>query len=85
VDAGIAEAVIGAVLAAAAVAVWRVPVRARPVAVGAVGFAILGFLVGLSITVRGADAFDVTYHAVMLPVLIITLILLIRPRSNMGG
>ena len=81
-SAGIAEAVICAVLAAAAVAAFRNPGRARPVAVGAVVFAIAGFLVGLSITARGGGAFDVAYHSAILPVLIVTLILLLRPRSR---
>lgn len=80
--AGIAEAVICAVLAAAAVAAFRNPGRARPVAVGAVTFAIIGFLVGLSITARGGDAFDVAYHSAILPVLIVTLILLLRPHGR---
>ena len=80
--AGIAEAVIAAVLAAAAMVARRMPGQARPVTVGAVSFAILGFGFGLSLTARGGDAFDVTYHAVMLPVLIVTLILLLRPRSQ---
>ena len=83
-DAGIAEAVICVVLAAAAVAAFRNPGGARRVAVGAVIFAIIGFLVGLSITVRGGDAFDVTYHSVLLPVLVVTLVLLLRPRGGAG-
>lgn len=86
--AGIAEAVIAVVLASAATLAWRMPRRARPVAVGAEIFAILGFGLGLSFTARGGGAFDVTYHAVMLPVLVGTLILLLRPRrgtSTTGG
>lgn len=83
--AGIAEAVIAAVLAAAAFVAQRMPGQARPVAVGALCFAILGFGYGLSITARGGDAFDVGYHAVMLPVLIVTLILLLGPHPRRAG
>lgn len=82
--AGVGEAVIAVVLAAAATAAWRVPRHARPVTVWALCFAILGFGFGLSLTARGGDAFDVSYHAVMLPVLIVTLILLLRPRGETG-
>ena len=80
--AGIAEAVIGAVLVAALIAAWRMPGQARPLAVAAVGFAIFGFLVGLSITARGGDAVDIAYHSAILPVLIVTFILLLRPGSR---
>lgn len=83
--AGIAEAVIAVVLAAAAIVAWRMPAQARPVTAGAVCFAILGFGVGLSMTARGGSAFDVAYHSVLLPVLIVTLILLLRPRTGAGG
>jgi uncharacterized protein len=76
--AGIAEAVIGVVLVVGAVAAWGVPDRGRRVAVGAVGFAIVGFVVGLSFTARGGDLVDVLYHAVMLPILVLTLVLLLR-------
>lgn len=83
--AGIAEAVIAAVLAAAAVVAQRMPGQARPVAVGALCFAILGFGFGLSITARGGDAVDIGYHAIMLPLLIVTLILLLGPRRRRAG
>jgi uncharacterized membrane protein AbrB (regulator of aidB expression) len=76
--AGIAEAIIGAVLASRAIAVVRGSTRARTAAIATTGFAILGFLVGLNMTVRGGDLADVIYHVVMLPVLIVTLILLLR-------
>lgn len=83
-DAGIAEAVIAVVLAAAAIVARRRPAQARTATVSAVSFAILGFGVGLSITARGGDAFDVAYHLIVLPILIVTLILLIRQRSTAG-
>jgi uncharacterized protein len=76
--AGIAEAVIGVVLVVGAVAVWCAPDWGRRVAIGAVGFAIVGFVVGLSFTARGGDLADVLYHAVMLPILVLTLVLLLR-------
>jgi hypothetical protein len=68
--AGIAEAVIAVVLAVGALALLR---GARAVALGAVVFAIAGFVVGLSMTVRGGDAGDIAYHAATLPVLLLAL------------
>ena len=76
--AGIAEAIIGIVLAAAAVVMLRSPARARTVGLGATGFAIAGFLLGLSFTARGGRLPDVAYHVMMLPVLIGGLIALLR-------
>jgi len=75
--AGIAEAIIGAVLLAGAVAL----VRERPdAAIAATAFAIVGFLVGLGFTLRGGDGIDVAYHATMLPLLLLTLLVLWRSR-----
>src|SRR5213082_2090565 len=51
--AGIAEAVIGIVLVVGAVAMFRLPGRARVIGLAATGFATAGFLLGLSITARG--------------------------------
>ena len=45
---------------------------------GIIGTIIVGFLVGLNITARGGDVPDVLYHVTMLPVLIVSLILLVR-------
>jgi hypothetical protein len=73
--AGIAEAVIAVVLAAGAVALVR---GARRAALGAVVFAIAGFGVGLSMTVRGGATGDIAYHATMLPLLLLALALLSR-------
>ena len=84
--AGIAEAIIGVVLASGAIAVVRGSNRARMAAIVTTSFAILGFLVGLNMTVRGGDLADVIYHVVMLPVLIVTLILLVRtPREPVAA
>ena len=76
--AGIAEAIIGIVLAAGAVVMLRSPARARTVGLGVTGFAIAGFLLGLSFTARGGRLPDVAYHVMMLPVLIGGLIALLR-------
>lgn len=81
--AGIAEAVICVVLAAGAMALARRGPRGRRTAVAATGFAIAGFCYGLSVTTQGGDLPDITYHAVVLPLLIATLVLTLR--QNAGG
>src|SRR5262249_31399218 len=73
--AGTAEAVIGAVLLLGALALVR---KRRNAAIAATAFAIVGFLVGLSFTLRGGDGVDVAYHATMLPILLLTLLALLR-------
>jgi deazaflavin-dependent oxidoreductase (nitroreductase family) len=82
--AGIAEALIGLALAAGAVALWRTP-RGRAGALAATVFAVAGFLVGLGFTISGGDAVDIAYHAVMLPLLVFTLVALLRLRSVRRG
>jgi peptidoglycan/LPS O-acetylase OafA/YrhL len=79
--AGIAEAVIGVVLLAGALAAWRIPDRARPAVLAAVVFAIIGFVVGISITISGRSGVDIAYHATVLPILVVTLIL-VPPRRR---
>jgi hypothetical protein len=64
--AGIAEALICIALAGGALA------RGRRIPLFALGFAIFGFLVGLSFTVGSGDTIDLVYHLVMLPVLVAT-------------
>jgi hypothetical protein len=76
--AGVAEAIIGVVLGAAAVIMIRAPRRARTVGIAATGFAIAGFLVGLSMTASGGDLPDIAYHLTVLPLLVGGLLLLIR-------
>lgn len=71
-SAGVAEAVICVVLAAGAIALLVGHARGRKIALCAVGFAIVGFIIGLTFTIQGGTAFDVAYHAVMLPLLIAT-------------
>jgi len=42
------------------------------------GFAIVGFLIGLRFTLEGGNAIDIAYHVSALPVLVITLVALLR-------
>jgi NAD(P)-dependent dehydrogenase (short-subunit alcohol dehydrogenase family) len=65
--AGIAEAIIGTVLASGAIVMFRAPGRARTVGLATIGFAIVGFLVGLNFTARGGHLPDVAYHVILLP------------------
>jgi hypothetical protein len=83
--AGTAEAVIGVVLVLGALALGRGTARGRDAAVAATAFAIIGFLVGLTFTLRGGDAIDVVYHAVMLPLLAFTMVALLRLRPTRPG
>jgi hypothetical protein len=79
--AGVAEALIGVALAIGAAALLRKSAHAREIAVGTTLFAIFGFVLGLTFTVRGGGAIDIAYHAVMLPLLLLTLIVLLRSRG----
>jgi hypothetical protein len=74
--AGIAEAVIGVVLICGAAALAGYPAHGRSVALGTLGFAILGVIVGLNFTIQGGDAIDIAYHATLLPLLLVTLAVL---------
>jgi hypothetical protein len=56
--AGIAEAIICVVLLLGAAALFRDPVSGRQAALGAVAFAIFGFIIGLTFTL-GGPAVDV--------------------------
>jgi hypothetical protein len=80
--AGIAEAIIGVVLAAGAVALLRAGPRAWGVAVAANIFAVAGFAVGLTRTVQGGGPLDIVYHLTVLPLLLLTLVLLARARPS---
>jgi len=77
-SAGIPEAIIGIVLAGGAVLVWRRGPRARIAGLATTGFAIFGFLVGLSFTSRGGPVVDLAYHLAILPVLVATFVALFR-------
>jgi hypothetical protein len=83
--AGIAEAIIGAVLLVGALAMIRAPVRARSIGIVLNGFAAAGFLFGLSFTARGGDAPDIAYHLVVLPLLIGSVIALARATPPAAG
>ncbi|MBV9803563.1 MAG: hypothetical protein JO130_10250 [Solirubrobacterales bacterium] len=83
--AGVAEALICVALAGGAWALVHSPAPAaaraaarRRVARFALGFAITGFIVGLTFTVDSGDPIDLGYHLVMLPVLVATTVLLAR-------
>jgi hypothetical protein len=83
IHAGAAEAVIGVVLAGAAIAMFRARALARTIGLAAMGFAIIGFLVGLRFTTLGGHAPDVAYHITLLPVFFVSMIVLWRvPRSE---
>jgi predicted membrane channel-forming protein YqfA (hemolysin III family) len=76
--AGIAEAIIGAVLAAGAAAMVRLPGKARMIGIIVNGLASAGFVLGLTMTVRGGHLPDIGYHLVVLPALIGSLVVLVR-------
>ena len=85
-DAGVAEAIIGVALAYGAIEVLRSSSRAWAAAVATTGFAILGFIVGLTITTQGGDVPDVVYHLIMLPILVASLVILARSgRTEASG
>ena len=69
--AGIAEALIGTALLVGAILMLRHPDQTRTAGLASTGFAIVGFLVGLSFTIRGGHAPDIAYHAMFLPVLVL--------------
>ena len=75
------EAVIGAVLAAGAVAVAVAPGRARSAALGTTGFAVLGVMTGLGFVLTSSRphiAIDLSYHLTILLVLLAGLVVLVR-------
>lgn len=71
--AGVAEAVICVVLVGAVLALIGGGRHARATATAATAFAVIGFLVELTFTVRGGGALDVAYHAAALPLLLLGL------------
>jgi peptidoglycan/LPS O-acetylase OafA/YrhL len=83
--AGIAEAIIGIVLASAAALMVQEPERARRVGMGGVGFAIAGFGVGLTRTIPSGHVWEIAYHVVVLPILIATFISLARSGRTRGA
>lgn len=85
VHAGIAEALIGVVLAAAAIGVWRAGLGARRPVLWANGFAIAGFCWGLSVTASGGHWPDIGYHVAVLPLLVVSFALLLRSGRRRTG
>lgn len=81
-DAGIAEAIIGAVLLGGVIAIFRLPRWGRTIGLAATGFATAGFIVGLSITARGGHWPDIAYHMAVLPALIGSLVALVYARNR---
>jgi peptidoglycan/LPS O-acetylase OafA/YrhL len=81
--AGLPEAIIGVILVVGALAVVRN--GDRRAALGALGFAIACFLVGLRFTIDDGGV-QLAYHAAVLPVLALGLVLASRPgRTGDGG
>lgn len=81
-SAGLAEALIGAVLAATAVALWRGGERARTAALCAIGFSIVGFLFGLSITLSSGHLPDIAFHVIGLTLLVTSFVVLLRTSGS---
>jgi peptidoglycan/LPS O-acetylase OafA/YrhL len=78
--AGTAEAVICVALAVAAAALVRRWPHARAIAIAAVGFAVVGFVVGLNFTIRGGGTLEIAYHVTVLPLLLLTATALLLDR-----
>jgi peptidoglycan/LPS O-acetylase OafA/YrhL len=81
-SAAIAEAVIGAVLAAGAAVLLRRSSQVPAAALAANAFAVIGFTIGLTFTLRGGGAVDISYHATVLPLLLVTLSVLWSARRR---
>jgi peptidoglycan/LPS O-acetylase OafA/YrhL len=76
--AGVAEAVLAAVLGAGAAAMRRQPRRARTIGLTALGVTTAGFVLGASITVRAGHLPDIAFHLATLPVLVGAMVALAR-------
>ena len=83
--AGIAEAIICLVLATGAAAMLGLPRRARAIGVVVNALAIAGFVLGLTMTARGGHVPDIAYHLVILPMLVASLVVLLRTRPAMAS
>ena len=75
--ASVAEAIMGAVLVAGAAGMVCLPSKARVIGIIVNGLAIAGFILGLTMTVRGGHLPDIGYHLVVLPALIGSLVALL--------
>ncbi len=82
-DAGVAEAIICLVLVAGAIALMGRTSHAHTAASLAVGFAILGFVVGLHYTTQTGGV-DLAYHLTVLPLLVLTELMLLALRQHRG-
>lgn len=83
--AAVPEAVIAAVLATGAASLLVRPSTAWGLPLGAVIFAIVGFLVGVRFTLFGdgpTRAGDIVYHVAGLTLLVTTVALLLSPRGR---
>jgi hypothetical protein len=80
--AGVAEAVIAAALVLGAIGFARRGQRGRTGAQGAIGFAIVGFVFGLTITIPSGSGVDIAYHLTVLPLLVLTLVLLLGAQPH---
>ena len=80
--AAVPEAVLGAVLGAAALGALASPSASWPFALGATLLALLGTLYGLSVTVPRGEAGDIAYHVGLLLALLVTLGMLVGQRRR---
>jgi nitrate/nitrite transporter NarK len=80
--AGIAEGIIGAGLLGGTLAMFRFPARSRTIGIVLNTFATIGFLNGLTMTARDGDAPAIAYHLLVLPLLIASLVILVRTRDD---
>jgi hypothetical protein len=76
------EAILGAVLMAAALGVLPWWPRSWPFAFGATLFAALGTLVGLRFTLPREEPGDIAYHFGLLGTLVVVIVLLVRQRPT---
>lgn len=68
-EAGVIEAVICVLMIAGAVALVSDARGGTGIALASLAFAMVGFLVGLTVTIRDGQAIDAAYHAIVLPLL----------------
>jgi cytochrome bd-type quinol oxidase subunit 2 len=81
-NAGVAEAIIAAVLASGSILMLRNARRARAIGLTVTAFAIAGFIVGLITTTQGGHLPDIAYHLTILPLLVGSLVVLIRATGS---
>ena len=79
--AALPEALLGTVLAAAAIVAYYRP-SSRPFALGATLLALVGTLYGLTVTMPRGEPGDIGYHLSLLALLVVTTALLVRSRAR---